>query len=110
MLDSNNEKKEKKKISNSSEDLSTRMNLTIYNSYTAQACVLVILGLYQSLEYPVQLIIFWCWEWKRNHLAFKIHGSLFFFKLSDLWFIKNFHLICIFNFKLIFKIIFLQTD
>lgn len=69
VLDSNNEKKEKKKISNLSEDL----------SYTAQACVLVILGLYQSLEYPVQLIIFWCWEWKRNHLAFKIHGSLFFF-------------------------------
>ena len=49
-------KRKKKKISNSSEDLSTRMNLTIYNSYTAQACVLVILSLYQSLEYPVQLI------------------------------------------------------
>ena len=54
------------------------MDLTIYNSYTAQACVLVILGLYQSLEYPVQLIIFWCWEWKQNHLAFKIHVFFFF--------------------------------
>lgn len=55
------------------------MDLTIYNSYTAQACVLVILGLYQSHEHPVLLIIFWCWELKWNHLAFKIHGSLFFF-------------------------------